>query len=135
MGKRGEASGASELRALARSLRSLARSERLVDNPTKSCTSRPALAGLDLDPIQSFVIPALGGNYRPGGNGRRYENASRQSRLALPSTRTLRAVLSPEARSAAVRCGVRRAAGTLRTVACWWCTPWAYPHPPMGVGV
>ena len=69
------------------------------DNPTKSCTSRPPWAAWDLDPIQSFTKAAFGGFLGPGENDRRYSNASRLRRLAPLPTRTLRAAMSPEARS------------------------------------
>ena len=51
-------------------------------NPTKSCTSRAALAGLDLDPIQSFAEPRFAGFGGPGENSRRYSNAMPQSGMA-----------------------------------------------------
>ena len=86
---------------------------RLKDNPTKSCTSKAAQGGLDLDPIQSFDRTALGGSGLPGENGRRYSNAGARRAPAPVPTRTLRALLSPEARSRLPRPAgdVQRAAG------------------------
>ena len=69
------------------------------DNPTKSCTLQAARGRLDLVPIQSFQNPPSGGFWLPGENGRRYGNPGPARSLGALATRTLRAPLSPEARS------------------------------------
>ena len=75
----------------------------LNDNPTKPCTPRRPLASWDLVPIQPFAAPGFAGNGVPGEDGRGYGNERPGTGLEGPGARTLRALLSPEARSCAVR--------------------------------
>ena len=81
---------------------------------------------------------ALGGSGPPGQNDRRYGNPRAALRPWVPSTRTPRGQLSPEARSCAARGAAGRAGGRcsmLRGGVGGGCTPGHVPHPPRGGGV
>ena len=68
-------------------------------NSSKSLTSRPAQAGLDLDPIQRLSQMAWRPSGLPGQNDRRYRNGRAAWRPGPHATRSPARPLSPEGRS------------------------------------